>query len=63
LTDEVIVELRSKYYCLVTIDGFVYALNGVAKNKYKLEFPHEAGVAELGKSVGDFIKIAQNLSY
>jgi len=59
--DEVIVECRENHWCIVTIKGFDYALNGSAQNRYKLENPHSAGVAILGKSLSDFIKIAQEL--
>jgi hypothetical protein len=59
--EEVIVECRQKHWCVVTIDGFDYALNGSAKGRYKLENPHDAGMAVLGKSISDFIKIALNL--
>ena len=33
------------------------ALNGSAKERYKLENPHDAGMAILGKSLCDFIKM------
>ena len=56
--DEVIFECRQKLWCIVTISGYDYALNGAAKRKYKLEDPHEAGMAILGKSIGDFITMA-----
>lgn len=60
--DEVIVECRKKHWCIVTIDGHDYALNGSAKGHYKLENPHDAGVAIVGKSIGEFIKIAFELN-
>jgi len=59
--DEIIIECRQKYWCVVTIDGYDYALNGAAKERYKLENPHEAGMAVLGKSIGDFIKMTLEL--
>ena len=59
--DEIIIECRKKHWCIVTIDGYDYALNGAAKGKYKLEDPHEAGMAILGKSIGDFIMMALKL--
>ena len=61
LADKVIIELRGEFYCVIIIDNFVFALNGHTQRKYKLEFPHEAGFAILGKSIGDFIIIAQSL--
>lgn len=56
--DEIIIECRQKHWCIVTIDGYDYALNGAAKGRYKLENPHDAGMAVLGKSIGDFISMA-----
>jgi hypothetical protein len=60
-TDKVVVECRQKHWCVITIDGYDYALNGSAKGRYKLENPHDAGVAILGKSIGEFITLALNL--
>ena len=57
----VTIECRDKYWCIITIGNTDYALNGAAKSRYKLEDVHEAGMAILGKSVGPFIEIAQNL--
>src|SRR5690606_5263382 len=39
--EEVIVECRNKHWCVITIEGYDYALNGAAKGKYKLESPHD----------------------
>ncbi|RXG30567.1 hypothetical protein [Leeuwenhoekiella palythoae] len=60
--EEIIIESRQKHWCTVTIDGFDYALNGSAKGRYKLENPHDAGMAILGKSLADFIKMALDLN-
>lgn len=60
--DEVVVECRYKNWCVITIKGCDYALNGIAKSRYKLENPHEAGMAIIGKSFTDFIQIARSLS-
>ena len=60
--EEVIIECRQKHWCIVTIGGFDYALNSSAKGRYKLENPHDAGMAILGKSLSDFIKIALDLN-
>jgi len=57
----VIIECREKHWCIVTIKGKDYALNGAAKMRYKLEDVHEAGMAILGKSVGPFIDMALKL--
>jgi len=59
--DEVTIECRNKIWCLVTIEGHDYSLNGSAKGKYKLENPHDGGMAILGKSIGPFIKMALEL--
>jgi len=59
--DEVIIECRQSHWCVVTIDGFDYALNGSAKGRFKLENPHDAGMAILGKSISNFIKMALEL--
>ncbi|WP_299247092.1 hypothetical protein [uncultured Aquimarina sp.] len=61
LVDEVIVECRNKYWCIVTIEGYDYALNGNASDRYKLEFPQEGGMAKKGTAMHKFTKIAQNL--
>lgn len=50
-----------KQWCIVTIDGYDYALNGLASGRYKLETPHEVGMAIVGKNIRDFIQIALNL--
>ncbi|MDA3906181.1 MAG: hypothetical protein PF484_08920 [Bacteroidales bacterium] len=59
--DSIIIECRYKNWCVVTIDGFDYALNGSAKGKYKIEDVHEAGMAVLGKSISPFIKMTFEL--
>lgn len=59
--DEVIIECRQSHWCIVTIDGFDYALNGSAKGRYKLENPHDAGMAILGKSISGFIQMTLEL--
>lgn len=59
--DEVIIECREKHWCVVTIDGCDYGLNGQAQGRYKLESPHEAGMARLGFDIGPFIKMTLEL--
>lgn len=59
--DEIVIECRYKHWCIISINGYDYALNGAAKGKYKLESPHEAGMAILGRSIEKFIKIALEL--
>jgi hypothetical protein len=51
----VTIECINQYWCTITIAGRIYALNGSAKGKFKLENPHDAGVAIIGKSIGPFI--------
>jgi hypothetical protein len=60
--DEVIIECRHNHWSVVTIDGFDYALTGSASGRYKLEFPNDAGMAILGKSLSDFTKMAFELN-
>jgi len=59
--EEVIIECRHKNWCVISIDGFDYALNVAAQGRYKLEDVHEAGMAILGISVGPFIDMALRL--
>lgn len=59
--ESVTVECRDKHWCVVIIDGKTYALNGSAKDRFKLDDVHEAGVAILGKSIGPFIDTALRL--
>jgi hypothetical protein len=59
--DEIIVECRENHWCVVTINGNDYALNGAAKARYKLEDVFEGGMAILGKSIQPFIDIAKEL--
>lgn len=59
--ERVIIECRENFWCIVTVEGYDYALNGSAKGRYKLEDPFEAGMAILGKSIGPFIDMALQL--
>ncbi len=60
--DRVTVECRDGLFCIVNIEGYDFALNGAARSRFRLPFPHDAGVAVLGKSVGPFIDMAHGLS-
>lgn len=60
-SEEVIIECRYKYWCIITIDGYDYALNGSAKGRYKLENPQDAGMVIMDKNSSDFIKMALEL--
>ncbi|MCF6365633.1 MAG: hypothetical protein L3J35_05460 [Bacteroidales bacterium] len=59
--DEIIIECRDKHWCVVTINGHDYALNGSAQGRFKLESVHDAGMAILGKSTSQFIEMALEL--
>ncbi len=59
--ETVVIECRDKNWCVVTIEGYDYALNGSAKSRFKLDDAHEAGQAILGKGTGDFISLALEL--
>lgn len=60
--DKVVVELRDSVFCVVNIADYDFALNGAAKTRFSMPFPHDAGVAVLGRSVGPFIEIANALA-
>ena len=59
--DEVVIECRNELFCIINIEGFDFALNGAARSRYHYPFPHEAGIAITGKSIGPFIDMAFNL--
>ena len=59
--DRIIIECRDDMFCIINIDGYAFALNGAAKSRFKLPFPHDAGIAVLGRSVGPFIDMAFEL--
>jgi hypothetical protein len=59
--EEVVIERRDKYWCIVTIEGLDFALNGAASRRYKLDFPQQAGMAIIGKSTSKFIDMALEL--
>lgn len=60
--DEVVIECREDLFCVINIQGYDFALNGAAKSRFEYPFPHEAGIAILGKSVGPFIDMAFSLA-
>ncbi len=60
-SDKVIVELRNPFFCVIYIEGYDFALNGAAKSRYNLPYPHDAGLAILGRSIGPFIDATLNL--
>ena len=44
-----------------TINGYAFALNGAAKSRFGILFPHDAGLAVLGRSVGAFTEVTRML--
>ena len=54
-------ECRHKLFYIVNIEGYAFALNGLAKSRFKFPFPHDSGLAVLGKSIGPFIDMASAL--
>lgn len=60
-SDKVIVELREGFFCVINIEGYDFALNSAAKSRFNLPYPHDAGLAILGKSIGPFINTTLNL--
>ena len=61
-SDRVIVECREKLFYIVNIEGYAFALNGLAKSRFKFPSPHDSGLAVLGKSTGPFIDMASALA-
>ena len=53
----VILECRQGLFCVAIVNGYAFALNGPARNRFRFPDPHEAGVAILGKSIGPFIEM------
>jgi len=60
--DKVVIECREDLFCVINIKGYDFALNGSAKSRFGYPYPHDAGIAILGKSVGPFIDRAFSLS-
>ena len=59
--ERVVIECREHQFCLVNIHGYDFALNGAAASCFSLPWPHDTGVAIIGKSVGPFIELAFEL--
>jgi len=60
--EEVTIECRQKHWCVIEIDGHDYALNGASQGRFNLTSVHDAGMAIMGKSIGDFIDMALKLA-
>lgn len=61
IENEIIVEKWDDLSYVLCINNIHYALNGIAISKHGLENVHKAGMAIKGKSIRDFITIADNL--
>lgn len=59
--DRVIVELQEQLFAIAYIEDYAFALNGSAASRFELPFPHDAGMAVLGKSIGPFVELALSL--
>ena len=59
--EHVVIECRERLFCFVNIHGYDFALNGAAASRHAAPFPHDAGMAIIGKSVGPFIDMALDL--
>lgn len=59
--DEVIIECREQHWCIITIEGYDYALMDSARRRYKFPDVFDSGRAILGKSIGPFIRMALEL--
>ncbi len=57
-SEEVVVELREKIFYVINIEGYDFALNGAAQSRFGYPYPHDTGMAILGKSIGPFIEKA-----
>lgn len=60
--DSATIECRKKMCAIVYLEGYAFALNGFARSHFGYPFPHDAGVAILGKSIGPFIDMALDLA-
>lgn len=59
--DEVIVESRERLFQIINICGYDFALTGATKSRFGYPYPHDTGVAIIGKSIRPFIDIAFSL--
>jgi len=63
--DQIILVQTSKLWisCMVKNKNGIheYALNGLAAQAMKLKFPHDVGLAKIGESVDQFIKLGLSL--
>ena len=57
----IVLERREARFSVANVHGYPYALNLAAKERYKLPFPHEGGVAHVGQTIGPFMGMAENL--
>lgn len=59
--DRIIVELQDQLFAIAYIEGYAFAINGAAASRFELPFPHDAGMAVLGRSVRPFVEMALSL--
>ncbi len=59
--NRVILEKQDATFCVAYLNGYAFALNGAAKSRLGLPFPHDAGLAVLGRSVGEFTEATRML--
>lgn len=59
--ERILLERHEERYSLLYINCHTYALNTAAKERYELPFPHEAGIAEVGKSIAPIVELANEL--
>lgn len=59
--NSIIIVQTSKLMISCIIDFREYALNGLAHTGLNLKFPHDCGLAIVGKSVSEFIRIGREL--
>ncbi len=59
--NEAVVECQREIAYVLNVGGFDFALNGLARSWLNLPYPHRAGVAVIGESVGPLLEIAEEL--
>jgi len=62
IVDSITIEKWDEHSAVVIIENTSFALNGIAKSKFKLIGVHDAGKAIKGKSIGTFIQLALKLN-
>ena len=60
-SEEAIIELRDNNRCIISIDGYDYALNGRASIAYNIELVNKTNITLPGYCINDFTKMTLNL--